>query len=86
MNDRIKRLQKILEDEKLDAFLVTNLPHVRYLSGYTGSNGIMIITPNSSSFLTDFRYQEQSKKQVKGSKILVCTFRTAKGSGFPESG
>jgi Xaa-Pro aminopeptidase len=71
MNDRIKRLQKILKDENLDAFLITYLPHVRYLSGYTGSNGIMVITLNSSSFLTDFRYKEQSKKQVKGSKITV---------------
>ena len=71
MRSRIKRLQKILKDENLDAFLVTYLPHVRYLSGYTGSNGIMLITPNSSNFLTDFRYQEQSKKQVQGSKITV---------------
>jgi len=71
MKSRIKRLQKILKDENLDAFLVTCLPHVRYLSGYTGSNGIMLITPNSSSFLTDFRYQEQAKEQVKGSKITV---------------
>jgi len=71
MKSRIKRLQKILKDENLDAFLVTCLPHVRYLSGHTGSNGIMLITPNSSSFLTDFRYQEQAKEQVKGSKITV---------------
>ncbi|MFH1335781.1 MAG: Xaa-Pro peptidase family protein [Candidatus Zixiibacteriota bacterium] len=71
MKSRIKRLQKILKDENLDAFLVTYLPHVRYLSGYTGSNGIMLITPNNSNFLTDFRYQEQSKKQVQGSKITV---------------
>jgi len=71
MKSRIKRLQKILKDENLDAFLVTYLPHVRYLSGYTGSNGIMLITPNSSSFLTDFRYQEQAKEQVKDSKITV---------------
>ena len=71
MKSRIRRLQKILQDEKLDAFLITYLPHVRYLSGYTGTNGLMIVTPNSSSFLTDFRYQEQSKKQVKGSKITV---------------
>jgi Xaa-Pro aminopeptidase len=71
MNDRIRRLQKILKDEKLDAFLITRLPHVRYLSGYSGSNGLLIVTPNSSSFLTDFRYREQSKKQVQGSKIMV---------------
>jgi Xaa-Pro aminopeptidase len=71
MKSRIKRLQKILKDENLDAFLVTYLPHVRYLSGYTGSNGIMLITPNDSNFLTDFRYQEQSKKQVQGSKITM---------------
>ncbi len=71
MKNRIIRLQRILQDENLDAFLVTSLPHVRYLSGYTGTNGMVIITPNGSSFLTDFRYQQQAKEQVKDSKVTI---------------
>lgn len=71
MRNRIKNMQKILEDEKLDAFLVTSLPHVRYLSGYTGSNGMILFSPNHSTFLTDFRYQQQAKEQVKFSQVTI---------------
>ncbi len=71
MKNRIKGIQKILKDENLDVFLITSLPHVRYLSGYTGSNGMMLISPHYSTFLTDFRYQQQSKEQVKFSKVTM---------------
>jgi Xaa-Pro aminopeptidase len=71
MKSRIKKLQQILRNESLDVFLVTSLPHVRYLSGYTGTNGIILISPNNCVFLTDFRYQEQAKQQVKDVKVMI---------------
>jgi Xaa-Pro aminopeptidase len=71
MKSRIKKLQRILREESLDLFLVTFLPHVRYLSGYSGTNGVILISPYSSIFLTDFRYQEQAKEQVKDLKIVI---------------
>lgn len=71
MKDRIKKVQQKLKEENLDAFVITTLSNVRYLSGYSGSNGILVITPKSSVFLTDFRYKDQSKKEVKGSKIFL---------------
>jgi Xaa-Pro aminopeptidase len=71
MKSRIKKLRSILKHESLDAFLVTFLPHVRYLSGYSGTNGIILISHYSSFFLTDFRYQEQAKEQVKDLKIVI---------------
>ena len=71
MRERIKKVQGKLKEENLDAFLVTTTSNVRYLSGYSGSNGIIVITPQASVFLTDFRYKDQSKKQVKGSKIIL---------------
>lgn len=71
MKSRIKKLQKFLKKESLDVFLVTSLPHVRYLSGYTGTNGMILVSPNSSIFLTDFRYQEQAKQQVRDLKVKI---------------
>ncbi len=71
MKERIRKVQRILKEENLDALLVTTLPNVRYLSGYSGSNGIMVITPKASVFLTDFRYKDQSKKEVKGSQVFL---------------
>ena len=73
MKNRIKGIQRILKDENLDALLITSLPHVRYLSGYTGSNGIILISPNHSDFLTDFRYQQQVKEQVKFSQVTIVS-------------
>lgn len=70
MKIRINRVQKKLKEENLDALLVSTLTNVRYLSGYSGSNGLLVITQQNSFFLTDSRYWEQAKKEVKGSKII----------------
>lgn len=69
--ERIKRLQAYVSGENMDGFIVTCMAHIQYLCGFTGSTGIMIILPNKAFFLTDFRYQEQSKKQVKGARTII---------------
>ncbi|MGB2803775.1 MAG: aminopeptidase P family protein [Candidatus Zixiibacteriota bacterium] len=71
MNNRIKTLQKMLPKENLDFLLVTFLSHVRYLSGYSGTNGLILLSPKSSLFLTDFRYKSQARGQVKNMKVQV---------------
>jgi len=70
--NRIKKLQKVLEKENLDLLLVTSLPNVRYLSGYSGTNGLILISPNGCVFLTDFRYKEQAGEQVKHLKVVIA--------------
>jgi Xaa-Pro aminopeptidase len=47
-----------------DAVLVTRLPNVRYLSGFTGSNGTLVLTPDGGAFLTDGRYGDQAAREV----------------------
>ena len=44
--------------------LVSNLINVRYLTGYTGSNGIALIGADVRTFVTDFRYLEQAAAEV----------------------
>lgn len=61
----------MLPKENLDFLLVTFLPHVRYLSGYSGTNGMILLWAKSSIFFTDFRYKEQAKQQVKNMKVQV---------------
>ena len=56
---RLERLGERLEGLALDALLVTNLTNVRYLTGYSGSNGAIVARPGGSVFLTDFRYLER---------------------------
>ena len=61
---RADRLVTLLAERELDCLLVTNLVNVRYLTGFTGTNGACIVTPEERLFLTDSRYVEQAKQQV----------------------
>jgi Xaa-Pro aminopeptidase len=61
---RADRLVELLAERELDSLLVTNLLNVRYLTGYTGTNGACIVTPEERIFFTDFRYVEQAREQV----------------------
>jgi len=53
---RLARAVAALTDT--DALVVTNLGNVRYLTGYTGSNGIVVASTNRTVLITDFRYQD----------------------------
>jgi Xaa-Pro aminopeptidase len=64
MSDRTARLAERLPETGVDLLLVTSLVNVRYLTGYTGSNGLALVGPDTRVFLTDFRYVEQSAAEV----------------------
>jgi Xaa-Pro aminopeptidase len=61
---RLERLRRQLDERSLDAVLVTHLPHVRYLSGFSGSAGVLLVTRDDAAFVTDFRYQEQIAEEL----------------------
>jgi Xaa-Pro aminopeptidase len=61
---RSDRLVALLPSAGVDVLLVTDLTNVRYLTGYTGSNGIALIGPDTRTFVTDFRYLEQAAAEV----------------------
>lgn len=56
--------------------LVTHLPHVRYLTGFTGSSGWLLLRPGSALFLTDPRYREQAAQEVHGARTVVVSGQT----------
>jgi Xaa-Pro aminopeptidase len=62
MKERRDRVRARLDELGCDALLVTKPVNVRYLSGYTGSNGQLVIG-SEDVFLTDPRYEEQSSKE-----------------------
>ncbi|MCK9248638.1 MAG: Xaa-Pro peptidase family protein [Solirubrobacteraceae bacterium] len=63
--DRADRLAALLAEERLDALVVTDLHDVRWLTGFTGSNGAAVVGADGTRrFLTDFRYLEQVRTQV----------------------
>ncbi len=63
---RIAALIKKARSQNLDGLIITDLDQVRYLCGYTGSNGLLVIRGSKADFLTDFRYADQCKEEVKG--------------------
>jgi Xaa-Pro aminopeptidase len=67
---RQKNARKILDSHALDGILFTGLENIRYLCGFTGSDGALIITQKESFFLTDSRYWTQADEEVKGSRII----------------
>jgi Xaa-Pro aminopeptidase len=76
MNDSIyskrqQNLRMVLDERGLDGMLITNLTNVRYISGFTGSAASCLITPEGQYFVTDGRYIEQSKAQVKGFERFI---------------
>lgn len=62
--DRAERLTGLLPGAEIDLLLVTDLVNVRYLTGYSGSNGLAVIGPDTRAFVTDFRYVQQSAEEV----------------------
>jgi Xaa-Pro aminopeptidase len=61
---RTDRLRSLIEDEKLDRLLVTNIVNVRYLCGFGGTNGVCLIGGEERFFITDFRYVERAQSEV----------------------
>jgi Xaa-Pro aminopeptidase len=70
MQKKVILRKKILE-LNLDGILITDLTNLRYLTGFTGSSGFLIITSKHAIFVTDFRYREQAKQEVKGFTIKI---------------
>jgi len=68
---RINKVKQILSKHGLEGMYVTNLTNVRYLTGFTGSAGSLLLIEDEQHFFTDGRYIEQSKEQVKNCKIHI---------------
>jgi len=64
MSDRAEQVEAALRERELGALLVTDLPNLRWLTGFTGSNGAAVVGPGLRRFLTDFRYLTQARDQV----------------------
>jgi Xaa-Pro aminopeptidase len=68
---RQTRLRRVLARNRLNALLVTHLPNIRYLSGFTGSAGVLLISEDKSVLFTDGRYKEQARQEAEGTRIVI---------------
>lgn len=70
-------IQEQFKRKNAGAFLISSLDNVHYLSGFSGSTAMLLITPYKNFFFSDFRYMTQAKKQVKGFKIIEVARNSA---------
>ena len=70
---KLAKLRESLVEKGLDAILITNEYNRRYMTGFTGTAGVAIVSHNDAVFITDFRYTEQAAEQVKDFRIVQQT-------------
>ncbi|MDA8268185.1 MAG: aminopeptidase P family N-terminal domain-containing protein, partial [Actinomycetota bacterium] len=66
---RIDRLRECLPDAGVDTLVVTTLANVRYLTGFTGSAGIMVVGGDTALVTTDGRYRSQVAEQLQAAGL-----------------
>jgi Xaa-Pro aminopeptidase len=66
MKDRLAKLRAKLPDHEIDGFLLTAPRNLRYITGFSGSNGCALVGEDEAVFITDFRYKTQAQEQVQG--------------------
>lgn len=70
MGQRLTKLLKLMDEQQLDAFLVTKPENRMYLSGFTGTSGMLYNTRERSYLITDARYTEQAAKEAPDYEIV----------------
>jgi len=69
---RQARLREHLATTRFDALLISHLPNIRYLCGFTGSAGLLLMEESGSVFFTDVRYDTQAHEEVKSAKVVIA--------------
>jgi len=69
---RLTRLRSGLEENRLDSLLLAHLPNIRYLCGFTGSAGVLLVADRGCILFTDGRYRTQAKEEVDGASIVIA--------------
>jgi Xaa-Pro aminopeptidase len=82
----VSRADRLAERLEVDALLVTDLVNLRYVTGFTGSNGMAVVGRDIRRFITDFRYVEQAAQQVEGfdREQAPQDFNVALKEGWPD--
>lgn len=68
---RTAAFRRRLRRQHSPAALITHLPNIRYLCGFTGSSGMLALTANQAAFFTDGRYLEQAGREIEGTEIVI---------------
>jgi Xaa-Pro aminopeptidase len=70
--ERLGRLRLSFSRIGAETILVSHLPNIRYLCGFSGSAGLLLVDGTSSTLFTDSRYTFQARQEVSGARIRIC--------------
>jgi Xaa-Pro aminopeptidase len=70
--ERTDRLRLCFSGLGIDAILVSHLPNIRYLSGFSGSAGLLLVEASTSTLFTDSRYTFQADQEVRGARVHIA--------------
>ncbi len=71
MTGRLSGLRRVMNQHQLDALLITNPSNIRYLSGFAGSNGRVVVTASDAVLVTDRRYEERAGEELAAAKVYA---------------
>ncbi|MGP7816209.1 aminopeptidase P family protein [Niallia sp. 01092] len=71
--EKLKKLRNALIEANVDGIVITSKFNRRYISNFTGSAGVVLISGEDAKFITDFRYMEQAANQCEGFDIVQHT-------------
>src|SRR5271156_14638 len=69
---RLRRLRRQMKQQGMESLLVTHLPDVRYLCGFTGSNAFLALTASRAAMFTDGRYIAQAKQETQVVRVVIA--------------
>lgn len=78
---RQKQLREQFTSTRYDGLLLSHLPNIRYLCGFTGSAGFLLVEEERSVFFTDVRYDTQAHEEVKSAKVVIARKNVLQGIG-----
>ncbi len=79
MNRQLDQLRQLMAQKAIDLLIISNPVNYRYLSGFKGSAGVLLITPTAQYLMSDFRYYEQASKQAPGYEFSKAPLGTENG-------
>src|SRR5712692_1199791 len=79
---RLAGARLALDKSRLDALVITHLPNVHYLCGFTGSTGALVISERDSVLFTDGRYTQQARAEVKSARVKISRSTLTAAGGW----
>jgi Xaa-Pro aminopeptidase len=67
---KLQKLRTEMEQQQIEALLITSPYNLRYITNFTGTAGLALVTADKAFFITDFRYTEQAGNQVKEFEVV----------------